>query len=163
WLGYQWYWDRAFRTAIAEADRLDPGWRLMELEAARAEIPDSENAAIQVLAVRKLLPPGWFAPPPASPSTPMEDDLDHLPPTRGAPSGMKAPPLLSWFVYGTSSSPCAAWSAPWPKEPHRKQRSWKLNDCWRMNRSSRCCLSPFAPNEPESINFWNSSSAVAII
>ena len=33
WLGYKWYLDREYRAAIEEADRLDPGWRLAELEA----------------------------------------------------------------------------------------------------------------------------------
>jgi hypothetical protein len=80
WLGYQWYWDRDFRAAIAETDRLDPGWRLFDLEAARAEIPDSENSAIQVLAAKKLLPAGWFSLRPASPTTPLEDALDCLSP-----------------------------------------------------------------------------------
>ncbi|HEV2947227.1 MAG TPA: hypothetical protein VGX70_07610 [Gemmataceae bacterium] len=82
WQGYEWYLDRDLRAAIAEADRLDPGWRLAELEAARAEIPDSDNAALQVSAARKLLPAGWFSPPPASPSTQLEDDLDQLPPVQ---------------------------------------------------------------------------------
>src|ERR1700756_2904212 len=78
WLGYQWYWDRDFRAAIAEADRIDPGWRLMELETSRAEVPDSENAALQVLAAKRLIPAGWFAPPPSMSSTPLEDELDRL-------------------------------------------------------------------------------------
>ncbi len=82
WLGYKWYLDREYSAAIEEADRLDPGWRLAELEAARAEVPDSENAALQVLAAKKLLPTGWFPPPPGTITTKLEDDLDHLPPTQ---------------------------------------------------------------------------------
>ncbi|MFL5329282.1 MAG: hypothetical protein ACJ8C4_10240 [Gemmataceae bacterium] len=34
--------------AIAETDALDPGWRLEEIEAARAVIPDSENSALVI-------------------------------------------------------------------------------------------------------------------
>jgi hypothetical protein len=82
WLGYKWYLDREYRAAIEEADRLDPGWRLAELEAARRDVPDSENAAMQALAARKLLPAGWFPRPPGSISTKLEDDLDRLPPTQ---------------------------------------------------------------------------------
>jgi hypothetical protein len=47
--------DRALQEAIAEADRLDPGWRLDEIEAKRANVPDAENSALCVLRVRKLM------------------------------------------------------------------------------------------------------------
>jgi hypothetical protein len=80
WLGYQWYWDRDFRAAIADTDRLDPGWRLMELETARAVVPDSENAALHVLAAKKAMPAGWFAPPPGAIGTDLEDELDRISP-----------------------------------------------------------------------------------
>jgi hypothetical protein len=45
--------------AIAEADRLDPRWRLADIEADRAVIPDEDNAALIVIAVRAKLPPSW--------------------------------------------------------------------------------------------------------
>src|SRR5260370_41379710 len=82
WLAYFWYADREYRAAIAEADRLDPGWRLADLEAARAEVPDAENAALQVLTAKRLLPAGWFPSPPGTISTKLEDDLDRLPPNQ---------------------------------------------------------------------------------
>jgi hypothetical protein len=50
---------REWREAVAEADRLDPGWRLEELEAKRAQIADADNAALCTLAAYKLLPKGW--------------------------------------------------------------------------------------------------------
>src|SRR5436190_20789857 len=51
--------DRALRQAEAEADRLDPGWRFHELDAARAPAPLSpENSAPQVRTVHRLLPAG---------------------------------------------------------------------------------------------------------
>lgn len=51
--------DRALHQAEAEADRLDPGWRFHELEAARAPAPpDPENSALQVRTVHRLLPAG---------------------------------------------------------------------------------------------------------
>jgi hypothetical protein len=53
--------DLALAEALAEADRLDPNWRLKDLEARRAVIPEGENAAVQVIAVRKLMPDGWGA------------------------------------------------------------------------------------------------------
>ena len=44
------------RKALAETDRLFPGWRLDELEAARSECPDAENAALRVSAAAHVLP-----------------------------------------------------------------------------------------------------------
>ena len=49
---------RAEREAIAEADRADPGWRLADIEAARAVVPDAENAALVVLRAASLMGPG---------------------------------------------------------------------------------------------------------
>jgi len=54
--------------AIAETDRLDPHWRLSDVEADRAVIPERENSALVVLAIKPLLPakwPFWFHPLPA--------------------------------------------------------------------------------------------------
>lgn len=44
---------------IAELDRTDPGWRLEEIEAARAKIPDAENGALIELAAAEQLPHDW--------------------------------------------------------------------------------------------------------
>src|SRR5690242_10014959 len=49
--------------AVAETDRLDPGWRFEDLEAQRQLPPPEKNAALQVLAVQSLLPRGWPRPP----------------------------------------------------------------------------------------------------
>src|SRR6266851_1727829 len=51
--------DKDLRDAIAEADRLDPGWRLEELEAKRANIPEQQNSAPVVLNAARLLPKPW--------------------------------------------------------------------------------------------------------
>src|SRR5216683_6996387 len=51
--------DKELQDAIAEADRLDPGWRLEELEAKRAVIPAAENSAEQILAIKNMLPTPW--------------------------------------------------------------------------------------------------------
>ncbi len=40
--------EQALKDAIAEADRLDPGWRLEELEARRVMLPAEKNAATYV-------------------------------------------------------------------------------------------------------------------
>jgi hypothetical protein len=54
-LGYlkyrTWAGERDLREALAETDRLDPGWRLQDLRARRRPIPDDRSAAKQVLKV----------------------------------------------------------------------------------------------------------------
>jgi hypothetical protein len=57
-----WAADKELQEAIAEADRLDAGWRLEELEAKREVIPDAENSALKVLAIKKLIPTSWPSP-----------------------------------------------------------------------------------------------------
>lgn len=51
--------DQALREAIAEADRLDPGWRMEDLQAKRAVIPDEQNAALIIMAAQTRLPSAW--------------------------------------------------------------------------------------------------------
>jgi hypothetical protein len=52
--------NRALADAIAEADRLDPRWRLEEIEADRAAPPPAgENGAEKVAAAKRLLPKRW--------------------------------------------------------------------------------------------------------
>src|SRR5438445_13722663 len=43
--------DQSLQSAMDEADRLDPDWRLEELEAKREVVPDSENSARQTTAL----------------------------------------------------------------------------------------------------------------
>jgi ABC-type Na+ efflux pump permease subunit len=47
------------RRALAETERLCPGWRLDDLEAARERVPDAENAALRVGAADHVLPASW--------------------------------------------------------------------------------------------------------
>src|SRR5258707_3970556 len=72
-LGWLFYYcfvaDRGVAAAMSEADRLDPGWRIEELQAARPAVSDEENSAPVVLAAEALLPKSW----PAWPARP----LDH--------------------------------------------------------------------------------------
>jgi hypothetical protein len=62
WAYVAWQHYRASVTlaeAVAEADRLDPGWRLDDLLARRAAVPDDRNAALRVLAVTARLPANY--------------------------------------------------------------------------------------------------------
>jgi hypothetical protein len=51
--------DPRLSEALAELDRAAPGWRMQDLQAARAVPPEAENGARVVLAAAKLLPPDW--------------------------------------------------------------------------------------------------------
>jgi hypothetical protein len=59
---------RQIEQSVAETDRIDPGWRLEELEAKRPPLRDEENAALCVLKVKRLLPSPWPTPRPTGPS-----------------------------------------------------------------------------------------------
>jgi hypothetical protein len=80
YLGYEWHLDREYRAAIEEADRLDPGWRLADLEAARPVIPDKENAALQVLDAHRLLLPGGWSLTSAGAIIALQEEIDKLSP-----------------------------------------------------------------------------------
>jgi hypothetical protein len=56
------------QAVLADMDRTDPGWRLPDIEAARAVVPDAENSALRVIAANKLLP--------QPPQQWIEDDFD---------------------------------------------------------------------------------------
>ncbi len=47
---------------LADLDRTDPGWRRQDIEAARAIVPDAENAATVAEAAFRTLPKGWSSP-----------------------------------------------------------------------------------------------------
>lgn len=51
--------DRELADAIAELDRIDPGWRLDDVLAGRQPIPAEKNSATIITTARKLLPKGW--------------------------------------------------------------------------------------------------------
>jgi hypothetical protein len=53
-------WERELRDAIAEAERSDPGWRLVDLENKRPVIPDAENSSVQMARVKQAQPAKWF-------------------------------------------------------------------------------------------------------
>ncbi len=61
WYGMRYLLDeRALQLAIADADRLDPGWRLEELEAKRQVIPDEQNSALRIIEFRGWTPKAWM-------------------------------------------------------------------------------------------------------
>src|SRR5262249_32741871 len=47
--------EKRLRAAIALADRLDPGWRLEEIEAKRQVISDDENSARKIILAVRLM------------------------------------------------------------------------------------------------------------
>jgi hypothetical protein len=52
-------WERELREAVAEADRSDPDWRLMDQEARRPAVPDAENSSVQMGRVKLAKPQKW--------------------------------------------------------------------------------------------------------
>jgi hypothetical protein len=54
-----WLNRRELAAARAEADRLAPGWRWDELQAARRPVPDAENSAVRVTEAVRRLPHRW--------------------------------------------------------------------------------------------------------
>jgi hypothetical protein len=79
WFGYRWLVDDwALQEAIAEADRLDAGWRLAELDAKRAVVPDEQNGALQVMAAAQLIPLRW--PQTNFPAPLFNEVIERLPP-----------------------------------------------------------------------------------
>jgi hypothetical protein len=65
-------------AAIAEADRLDPGWRFEDIEAARPSIPDAENSALLVAAAYPKIPKTLLAPRPDGGPTIWEESPSEL-------------------------------------------------------------------------------------
>jgi hypothetical protein len=57
----RWQQQRAWQEAVAEADRLDPGWRWDDLRAARSPPPPERNSVAHVEAALNLLPE-WVKP-----------------------------------------------------------------------------------------------------
>jgi hypothetical protein len=51
--------DEELRAARAEADKLDPGWRIKDLEAKRKKYPDAQNGALCVSKAYSLMPKDW--------------------------------------------------------------------------------------------------------
>jgi hypothetical protein len=53
--------DQDLQQALEETAQRDPHWRLADVEADRAVIPEEQNAAVPAMAARQLIPPRWPA------------------------------------------------------------------------------------------------------
>jgi hypothetical protein len=53
--------DRDLKAVIAETDETDPHWRLADVEADRAVVPDAQNSGVVAMAAKQLLPKNWPA------------------------------------------------------------------------------------------------------
>jgi hypothetical protein len=92
--------DKDLRDALAEADRLDPGWRFDELEARRKDLPEEQNSALRVLGAYKLLPTPWSWSPASSPW--LETSLREVLP--GSPLDGKQIEIVAEALRGTSGA-----------------------------------------------------------
>src|SRR5437868_4128451 len=74
WAYWNWLQNASeLREVLAVLDETDPGWRLEDLEKARAPVPDAENAAVVILSAHRLMPAN-------TPSQAVADLFDDLPP-----------------------------------------------------------------------------------
>lgn len=121
--------DRELQEAIAEADRLDPGWRLHELEAKRKVIPDAENSALTVLAAKRLIPPSWPAwdhltPPVQKEQLALQRSFTELEPQRQLDEGQ----IIALRVELQKAAPALAEARKLADLPNgRYVVTWKLN------------------------------------
>lgn len=70
WYAHLWISSQeSLDIAIAEADRLDFGWRLDQLLKAEPKVPDQRNSARRIFAAAALLPSGW--------PDPLSEGIDH--------------------------------------------------------------------------------------
>jgi hypothetical protein len=65
--GYRYYEaNRELRQVILETEQVEPRWRLEDVEADRAIIPDHDNSGLVTIEAARLLPkdfPRWYSPP----------------------------------------------------------------------------------------------------
>jgi hypothetical protein len=59
YLARDWQEKRALAKVLGELDVRAPGWRLEDVELARAQVPEAHNAAMLVLAAAASIPPDW--------------------------------------------------------------------------------------------------------
>jgi hypothetical protein len=97
WGWVQWSAARKLEREVALADRLDPGWRLADLMAARRPVPAATNSASQVLHAEKALPDGWpdAKEPPFEPPAPKPGENRDLAGEPPADPADPAEPLLT--------------------------------------------------------------------
>ena len=57
---HQWLAHLDLSSAIEELDRIDPGWRLRDMEAKRVVPLDEKNSALMVAAIHRSMPKSWM-------------------------------------------------------------------------------------------------------
>ena len=68
YVSYSMWTGQELKDALAEVSRLDPRWRLEEVEADRQAVPETKNGAVVCIAAKRLMPekwPAWDQPRPA--------------------------------------------------------------------------------------------------
>jgi hypothetical protein len=71
-----WIFTSRLQAELAQMDRTDPGWRLQDIEAARAAVSDDENSALTIVAAANSLRNAWTT------KDDVIDDLAKQPPER---------------------------------------------------------------------------------
>ena len=61
WIYFYFSSDLRLAKALADTDRRDPHWRLADIQAERTQVPDAENSAPIVIAVKAKMPFRWAA------------------------------------------------------------------------------------------------------
>lgn len=97
---------------LAELDSSEPGWRLEQIEAAREDLPESENSARAVLAAAGKLPLSW-------PSKPLDDERIRSMPANEQLSEEYLDRLSSELATVQASLDMAAKLADMPRGRHR--------------------------------------------
>lgn len=97
---------------LAELDRTEPGWRLEDLEAERAEVPEEENSARIVVMAAQNMPRSW-------PPEDFSEDHFWFQPSNEMLSGEDYVLLVSELANARSASDIASKLADMPRGRHR--------------------------------------------
>ncbi len=118
--------DRQLQAVFAETDRLDPGWRLEDLDAKRPVIPDEENSALTLIAVVKKMPSRWpeWDYPLTQPELLPDPDEEDLPPPERLPSPAVGdlPPLPRVVEAGGDEVMMGGWGPGGMGDPAEEER-----------------------------------------
>jgi hypothetical protein len=100
------------QKTLAELDRTEPGWRLEQIEAARADVPEEENSARVIVAAAGQLPKSW-------PSQDFPDEHFRLLPSNEMLSGEDIVRLSTELASGRAALAIAGKLADMPRGRHR--------------------------------------------
>jgi hypothetical protein len=113
WWYLVWSEERDYQAVLAELDQLDPGWRFADLDAARAKIADENNAALQVLKVRRMGVGGGLG-------LGLEEQIGALP-ANVQLNGEQTAALVKYFDNNAKAPPGAT---PMFTIPRRRNSTW---------------------------------------